>query len=119
MWSFNGNVKVHSFYWKQKVCSVNTKNVPMGGLYDDCCFQWEITGIKYFARCGLLVCSMGNMVCSTGIMDVLILMGNYWCAQQELIIFSNGHYWGLCGKLLCAQLDIGGVLNRKLLVCIL
>ena len=82
----------------------------MGGLYDGCCFQWEIAGKHYFAKCGLLVCS-------TGIIDVLILMGNYWCAEQELIIFSNGNYWLALWKIImystghcwCAQQQIIGV----------
>ena len=49
------------------------------------------------------------------------------CAQWEIIMWSTGHSWGaqweircstgcyvLNGKLLCAQLDIIGVLNGKL-----
>ena len=43
-WSFNGNVQVYSFYWKQKVCSVDTKTVPMKGLYDDFGFNGQLLG---------------------------------------------------------------------------
>ena len=85
--------------------------------------------------------------CSTGVLNRNILFAQLdiigvlnWCAQQEFIMCSTGHYWGaqwevmcstgqywctqleiigvLNGKLLCAQLEIIGVLNGKLMVCI-
>ena len=47
---------------------------------------------------------------STGIIDVLILMRNYWCAQQEIIMCSTGHYWyAQQESILGAPWDINGV----------
>ena len=52
-------------------------------------------------------------------MESYVLNG---CAQWEIIMGSMGVlngkvFWMLLGKLLCAQQDIIGVLNWKLLVC--
>ena len=54
-----------------------------------------------------------------GLMESYVLNG---CAQWEFIMGSMGVlngkvFWMLLGKLLCAQQDIIGVLNWKLLVC--